>query len=304
VPSWVWLDGRLAEAGVPHIGVSDRGFQLGDGIFETARSRRGVVIELDEHLARLHESAAALAIALRLDDSVLVQGITDLLEAEDLAGKGSDETEPGEAAIRITVSRGSLERRGLLPPGFGDVSPTIAIQAWPYAPPSPELLDRGVRAIPSAIPRDPRSPLSGIKSTSRADYVYARLEASRAGADDALFLTTDGAISEATSANAWIVVGRDLLTPSRSSAVLPGTTRTWLLRQAAGLGLDAREADVWPDDLLAADEAFLTSSVAGIVPLTAYDGRAIGSGTPGPWSTTVRAAREAWIEATSLAGSS
>ena len=102
-----------------------------------------------------------------------------------------------------------------------------------------------MRAIPSAVRRDPRSPLAGIKSTSRADYVYARLEASRAGADDALFLTLDGAISEATSANVWIVRGRDLVTPPRTAAVLPGTTRTWLLAHARALGLDPGEVSVW-----------------------------------------------------------
>jgi branched-chain amino acid aminotransferase len=302
VASWVWLDGRLVEAGVPHLDVSDRGFQLGDGIFETARSRRGVVIELDEHLARLRESAAALAIPIGLDDATLAHGIAGLLAAEGLAGNGADGTEPGGAALRITVSRGPLARRGLLPAGFQEAHPTIVIQAWPYAPPPAELLARGLRAIPSAVRRDARSPLAGIKSTSRADYVYARLEAARAGADEALFLTTDGTVSEATSANVWIVTGGTLTTPSLSSAVLPGTTRTWLLAHAARIGLDAMEAEFRPEDLLAAEEAFLSSSVAGIVPLTGYDNRPIGSGIPGRWSTAVREAREDWIEAVSLAG--
>jgi len=302
VASWVWLDGRLVEAGVPHLDVSDRGFQLGDGIFETARSQRGVVIELDEHLARLRESAAALAIPIGLDDAALAHGIADLLAAEGLAGNGSDGIEPGGAALRITVSRGPLARRGLLPAGFEDAHPTIVIQAWPYAPPPTQLLARGVQAIPSAVRRDTRSPLAGIKSTSRADHVYARLEADRAGVDDAVFLTTDGAISEATSANVWIVTGAKLATPSLSSAVLQGTTRTWLLAYAARIGLEATEAEIRPEDLLAADEAFLSSSVAGIVPLTGYDHRPIGSGNPGRWSTTVREAREEWIEGVSLAG--
>ena len=300
--SWVWLDGRLVDAGVPHLNVSDRGFQLGDGIFETARARRGVVIEADEHLARLRESAAALAFVLGQDDATLLRGIGDLLAAEGLAGPGSDREPPGDAALRITISRGPLERRGLLPAGFGEVPPTIAIQAWPYAPPPLEIMERGVRAIPSAVRRDPRSPLAGIKSTSRADYVYAKLEAARQGADDALFLTTDGALSEATTANVWLVTGRTLATPARSSAVLPGTTRTWLLAHAAAIGLHASEASIRPEELLAADEAFLSSSVAGIVPLTAYDGRPIGNGSPGHWSATVRRAREDWIDAASLDG--
>jgi len=167
-------------------------------------------------------------------------------------------------------------------------------------PPSAELLERGVRAIPSAVRRDPRSPLAGVKSTSRADYVYARLEADRAGVDDALFLTIDGAICEATTANVWIVRGRTLATPSRADGILAGTTRTWLLAHARALGLEPRQTRIRPSDLTAADEAFLSSSVSGIVPLTEYDGRAIGNGLPGPLVTTIRRAREAWVDEASL----
>lgn len=302
MPARIWLDGRLVDAAAAHLSVTDRGFQLGDGIFETMRARRGVVIELDEHLERLRQSAAALAIKLPVDDAALVAGIAALLEAEGLAGLGADDKEPGDAALRITVSRGPLERRGLLPAGFDEAAATIAIQAWPYAPPQAELVERGIRAISSSVRRDPRSPLAGIKSTSRAEYVYAKLEAVRAGADDALFLTTDGSISEATSANVWLVTGRTLVTPAVTAAVLAGTTRTWLLDHASALGLEPVETDISPDRLIAADEAFLSSSVAGVVPLIALDGRTVGSGRPGPWTAVLRAAREAAIDAHSRAG--
>lgn len=298
--SWVWLDGRLVDAAGPHLRVDDRGFQLGDGIFETARARRGVVVELAEHLERLHESATTVGIGLPYDDGALGRGIADLLAAESLAGTGADGRTAGDASLRITVSRGPLARRGLLPPA-DEVPPTVAIQAWPYAPPPVELLERGVRAIPSTVRRDPASPLAGVKSTSRADYVYARLEAARAGADDALFLTIDGLLSEGTTANVWTVVGRTLATPSRNEAILAGTTRTWLIAHAPALGLETVETAIRPDDLVAADEAFLSSSVAGIVPLTGYAGRPIGNGRPGPWTATIRAAREAWVDAASLA---
>ena len=297
----IWLDGRLVDAHAPHLNVSDRGFQLGDGIFETARARRGVVIELDEHLDRLRESAAALALHLPVPDERLADGIAELLAAEGLHGTGVAGGAVGDAAIRITVSRGPIEKRGLLPPGFEDVAATIAIQAWPYAPPPDELLERGVRAIPSAVRRDPGSPLAGVKSTSRADYVYAKLEATRAGADDALFLTTAGALSEGTTANVYVVAGRTIGTPPRDAAILAGTTRSWLLRHAASLGLEIAEVEVRPEHLLAADEAFLSSSVAGIVPLTSYEDRPIGTGRPGPRTLAIRAAREAWIDAMSLA---
>lgn len=298
----IWLDGELVDAAAAHLRITDRGFQLGDGIFETARARRGVVIELDEHLGRLRQSAAALAIRLPYDDRAFVDGIGALLAVEGLAGSGSDDTAPGDAALRITVSRGPLERRGLLPAGFEDIVPTIAIQAWPYVSPGAEVLERGVRAITSTIRRDPGSPMAGIKSTSRADYVYAKLEAVRAGVDDALFLTTDGAISEGTTANVWAVSGRTLVTPPLAAAVLPGTTRTWLLAHAPALGLEPVEVDLRVDRLLASDEAFLSSSVAGLVPLVVLDGRLVGSGRPGPWTTVLRDAREAAIDILSRAG--
>ena len=294
----IWLDGRLVNAHGPHLNVTDRGFQLGDGVFETARARRGVVIELDEHLERLRQGCLVMGLNLTVSDDQLVDAIAELLAAEELDSAG----EPaGDSAIRITVSRGPLERRGLLPAGFQDLVATVAIQCWPYAPVAAELLERGVRAISSTIRRDPASPLAGVKTTSRADYVYARLEAARAGADDALFLTLDGRLSEATAANLFVVAGQTLATPPLSAAILAGTTRTWLIAQAERLGLTLAEVDLTPAQLLAADEAFLTGSVAGIVPIVSLDGRPIGRGVPGPRTRILRLAREAWIDAMSMA---
>ncbi len=301
MPRSIWLDGRLVDAAGPHLNVTDRGFQLGDGVFETARARRGVVVELDEHLARLRESAVLLDLPLPIDDESLAAAIDELLLAEGLAGAGTDGRDPGDAALRITISRGPAEQRGLLPAGRGPRNGTLAIQAWPYVPPTPELLERGVRAIPSTLRRDPASPLAGIKSTSRADFVYARLEAARAGADDALFLTLEGALTEGTTANLFVLAGRTLGTPPTDAAILAGTTRTWLLRHAAALGLEAAEVELRPEHLLAADEAFLSSSVAGIVPLTVFDGQPVGDGRPGGRTLVLRAAREAWIDALSMA---
>ena len=301
----IWLDGGLVDARGPHLNVTDRGFQLGDGLYETARARRGVVIELDEHLERLRQGCLALGLNLPISDDQLVVGIAELLAAEGLDRAGSV-GEPsggliGDAALRVTVTRGPLERRGLLPPGFEDLVATIAIQCWPYVPTAEDLLERGVRAVSSSIRRDSGSPLAGVKTTSRADYVYARLEAARASADDALFLTLDGLLSEATAANLFVIAGQTLATPPLSAAILAGTTRTWLLVHAERLGLVAAEVDLRPAELLVADEAFLTSSVAGIVPLVSLDGRSIGTGRPGPRTRALRAAREDWIDAMSKA---
>jgi len=154
--------------------------------------------------------------------------------------------------------------------------------------------------VASSVRRDPENPLASLKTTSRADYVFARLEARRAGADDALFLTVDGHLSEATSANIFLVRGGDagageLATPALACAILPGTTRTWLLGWAGRVGLAPVEGWLTAADLADADEAFLCSSVAGVLPVTRFDGRPIGSGAPGPWTLRARADREAFI---------
>ena len=297
---WVWVDGELLPANGRQLSVFDRGFQLGDGVFETLRARAGHVIELDEHLDRLHRSAEGLSIDLdRPTDPVIRAGIAGLLHANDLDGPEVD------AAIRVTVSRGEYHGRGLI--AAGTLKPTIVIQASAVVPPSAELLERGLHLIGARIRRDPESPLAALKTTSRADNVHARLEALHAGADDALFLTLDGHLSESTSANLFLVRtprsatgGRaagppELATPALGCAILPGTTRSWLLDWATGAGMRPVEGWLTTRDLLEADEAFLCSSVAGVLPVTRYEGEAVGDGAPGPWTGRARAAREAFI---------
>jgi branched-chain amino acid aminotransferase len=169
------------------------------------------------------------------------------------------------------------------------------IQAWPVVPPPRGHLEEGLRLVASAVRRDPTNPLAALKTTSRADYVYARLEARAAGADDALFLTIDGHLSEATTANVFLVRGTELATPSLDCAILPGTTRDWLLAWADRAGLRAAETLLTPEDLATADEAFLSSSVAGVLPVTAWNGGPIGDGRPGRWTRRAREDREAFI---------
>ena len=286
-----WVDGRLLPTNAPALPVADRGFQLGDGVFETLRVRRGVAIELDLHLSRLREGLAMLEIRLPWSDAEIAGAIAATVSSN----------APQDAAVRVTVSRGVPPARGLLPAGWHDLRATLVVQAWPHAGAAATLLERGVRAIVSTARRDPASPLAGVKTTSRADYVWTKLEADRAGADDAITLTLDGHVAEATTANLALIIGVALRTPPLATGVLAGTTRDWLLAAdgAAALGLAAGEAAFGVEELLAADEAILCSSVAGILPLVEVDGRPIGEGRPGPWARRLRSARESWIVAQS-----
>jgi branched-chain amino acid aminotransferase len=295
-PGYAWVDGRLERADGLHLSAFDRGFQLGDGVFETLRARGGRPTELDEHVARLRRSADGLSIPL-IDDvgGRLAAAIAELLAAEGLDGPD------GDASIRITVSRGVFYGRGLLPPDEHPL-PTIVVQAWAVPPTPASHLERGLHLVASRVRRDPENPLSALKTTSRADYVYARVEARNAGADDALFLTTDGFLSEATSANVFLVRGSELATPGLGCAILPGTTRSWILRWASGVGLQPNEAWLTPRELAEADEAFLSSSVAGILPVTRFEDGPIGAGLPGPQTLRARADREAYIGRGSVDG--
>ena len=288
-PRHVWVDGRIVSAETPVLTAFDRGFQLGDGVFETLRARSGRPTELAEHAARMERSAAGLAIAVPAGlERRLSVAIADLLAVEGLAGPS------GDASIRITLSRGAFYGRGLLPPDEHP-RPTLVVQAWPVPATPPSHLEVGLHLTPSSIRRDPENPLSALKTTSRADYVYARVEARTAGADDALFLTIDGYLSEATSANLFVVRGAELATPSLACAILPGTTRDWIIRWGADAGLAVTEGLLTTRDLHEADEAFLSSSVAGILPVTRFAGESIGTGRPGPWTLRARGAREAFI---------
>lgn len=293
-PQFVWVDGELLSGDARHLSVSDRGFQLGDGVFETMRARGGRVTELAEHLARLHRSADGLEIPLPPDvDARLAAGIGELLAAEGMDGPD------GDASVRITVSRGVFRSRGTLPPDEG-VAATLVVQAWPVVAAAPEALGRGVHLVTSRIRRDPQDPLASLKTTSRAEYVFAKLEARRAGADDALFLTITDHLSEATSANLFFVRRAadgvlELATPALDCAILAGTTRSWLLGWGERVGLRPVEGRLTPAELAAADEAFLCSSVAGVLPVTMLDGVPIGDGKSGPWTLRARADRESMI---------
>ena len=282
----VWINGRLERADAALLSVTDRGFQLGDAVFETIRVVGGHALELPAHLSRLRESARVLEIPLPDDlGPRLAKAISDLCEANGLDESGT------RLAVRITASRGPVDERGLRPPE--NVEPSLVVQAWRVAATPPELLDEGLHMIISSVRRDAGSPLAGVKTTSRAELVYAQLEARNHGADDALLLTTEGYLAESTSASLFLVGDAGLATPSLDCGILASTTRAWVIASGAPqLGLAVRQEHLLRDDLFAANEAFVASSVAGIVPVTRVDGRPIGRAAPGARTMQLRALRE------------
>lgn len=260
----VWVNGELVDAARAAVGVDDRGFLLGDGLFETMRAYGGRVFALREHLERLRRGAERIGLPLP-------DGLADAVRATVTANGLAD------AAVRLTVSRGPGD--GLAPPEAP--APTVVITARPYRP-DPAWYERGLRAALARGRLDERRATAGLKQLGYLEAVVAVAEARAAGCDDALFLDTAGHLAEAAASNLFVVVGGEVLTPPLSCGVLPGITRAAVLRLAARRGWTALERALAPKSLGRATEAFLTSSLREIVPLVEVAGRAVGTGQPGP----------------------
>lgn len=248
----VWLNGTLQESAAARIAPLDRGFTLGDGVFETLRISANQPLYLEQHLARLGTGAALLQIAF---DARLVQrAITELLAA----------SRPGNAALRVTLSRGEGPR-GLLPPA--EATPTLLITTAPLVAPAKEvsvIVARSTR-------RNELSPLSRIKSLNMLDNLLARQEAQAAGVDDALLLNSRGCLTESSISN--IIAQREgvLVTPPLADGVLPGITRARLMQL-----LPIKEVSMGEADLATLEAMVLTNSL-GVRAVARLQGRALAS---------------------------
>lgn len=256
-----WLNGALAPA--PMIDAADRGFTLGDGLFETIRVQNGRPRHLALHAARLAEGCRLLR--LPPPDDGLAGDMAALIAANGL----------DEAILRLTCTRGPGPR-GLLPPP--EARPTLLMTLSPLPPPAgPARL-----VVATATRRNEHSPLSRVKSLNYLDNILARIEAGERGADDALLLNGRGMVADSTIATFFARVGGRIVTPPVTDGALPGIGRHLIL--AAGL---AEEASLSPGTLAAAEAAFLVSS-QGVRTVASLEGRVLP-----PFQTAAEAMQEA-----------
>ena len=265
----VYLNGKLIPSSEAKISPFSYGFLVGYGAFETMRSYEGIIFCLDRHLARLHQAAELLGIAHKVDAFDLKQACANLLKANDLS----------DARVRLTITGGD-----------GDIVPNpdtlkdinVFIVARKLVPKPAESYQRGYKAAISLYRTNSRSPLSRLKSTSYLANALARQEARIAGVDEVILLNEQGFVAEGATTNIFLLSGHILITPSIESGLLPGITREVVLELAGSMGIQKIVNQVKLDELLAASEAFLTSSTIEIMPLSKVDGKPIGSGKPGP----------------------
>ena len=252
----VFLNGQFLPEAQAVVPASDRGFLLGDGLFETMRVAGGRPFRLPQHLERLAHGADFLKIKLPFTPD----------ELKGFAGQLVEQNKMPDAILRLTVTRGP-GGRGYAP--GGDSKPTVVMTLHPLPPPPNPA---GWNLVTSSFRIPAGDPLAAFKTTSKILHVMARAEAAKQGADEALLLNTNGEVAETASGNLFWVQDNIICTVPTGHGVLPGVTRAAVLEICQALGLQTGERAIKPAALNNSGGIFITQSVFGIVPVVMFDG--------------------------------
>lgn len=266
----VMIDGRICPPGEQSISVFDRGFLYGDSVFETLRTYAGTPFELEEHLRRLSRSAGLVFIPLPVSLRELAQ---EVLQAVSAAGNP-------ESYVRLMVTRGQGALG--LDPALAE-HPRRVLIVQPLVPPPAHYYSDGIAAISYRTQRQvDATSAEGAKIGNYLVSVLAMREASAVGAVEALILDGKGRVLEGGSSNVFLVRQQELITPGTDAGILAGITRGHVLELARSLGIQLQLRPPTLDEAYEADEVFITSSIRELMPVVKLDGRAIGTGAPGP----------------------
>jgi branched-chain amino acid aminotransferase len=278
----IYINGDYLPRDRAFVSVFDRGFLLGDGIFETIRAYDGKIFKLKSHLDRLFRSAASIQLSIPHTREEFRGLLYQVLGKNQLK----------DALIRITITRGEGEVGLILPP---PVKPTVVILPRPFAGYPDSSYEKGVKIVTiEGQLHSPSGPHPSIKSTSFLYPILAKMQARQKDADDGVLLDRHGNVAEGTTSNLFLVKEGRLITPSAEAGILKGVTRQTVMELARDKGISVQEALFSCEDLYQADECFLTNTGFEIMPVVTVDGRGLGSGHPGPLTILLRKAfREA-----------
>ncbi|HEU4656609.1 MAG TPA: aminotransferase class IV [Capillimicrobium sp.] len=271
----VWVDGELVPRERAVVSVFDSGFVLGDGVWEGLRVRRGHPAFLEQHLDRLEQGARAIMLDVGMSRDELAAAIYATLRANDMTDG---------VHVRLMVTRG-VKRTPYQDPRV-TVGPATVVIIAEHKEPLPSTLRDGIalftthvrRATPDTL--DPK-----LNAHSKLNDIAACIQAYTAGADEALMLDPHGFVATCNSTHFFVVVGtpeQPEVWTSDGRFTLGGITRANVLRICRAHGIPARETTFSLTDVYSAQEAFVTGTFAGVVPVRIVDGRVIGSGRRGP----------------------
>ena len=266
----VYIDGKYYPKKEAKISVFDHGFLYGDGVFEGIRAYEGCVFKLNEHINRLYESAKSIELIIPLSKAEFKNAIIETLNRNKLK----------DAYIRVVVSRG-IGTLGLNPTLCPKASIIIIADYL-----APLFEGKNATAIIAFTSRNSVTAINPmIKSLNYLNNILARIEANRAGVNEALMLNQNGTVCEGTGDNIFIVKAGVIITPPPSAAILLGITRQVVIDLAEKEGIKVIERSITVHELYNADESFFTGTAAEIAPLVNVDGKLIGTGKPGPITT-------------------
>jgi branched-chain amino acid aminotransferase len=286
----IWLNGQFLDSADAKISVFDAGFQHGVGLFETMLARNGRIFRVEAHMHRLAGSARELRLTERLRTDPLA----------DAAELTVQRNEMKSARVRLTMTGGDLNL--LQSAGRTQQDPTILIVAQPPTPYPDAFFGKGVRVVIADARSNPLSPMAGHKTLNYWPRIQALQQAAGKGAGEALWFTVSNHLASGSVSNVFLVKDGHLLTPiargeeeagALPAPVLPGITRDTIIQIAREDAIEIRKKMLDINDLLGADDVFLTNSSWGVLPVIAVENEQIGDGVVGELT---RRLRTAWLE--------
>ena len=278
MPQLAYVNGRIQPLADASLHIEDRGTQFGDAIYEVCAVMNGRILDWQPHLVRLRRNLGELGITLDIADGPLT------LQARRLIERNGHK----DCIIYMQISRGTARRDHAFP-GDAPANLVMTVRRFDFAQRTRQL-KTGIAVITQP---DNRWGRVDIKTTGLLPNVLAKQAAKQAGAFEAWLISGDQ-VREGSSTNAWIIKGGRIITHPTGTAILPGIARDSLIRLARDAQMAVDERPFTLAEARDADEAFLTSTTAPILPVVRIDGQAVGSGAPGP--VTARLAELVWNE--------
>lgn len=281
----VFLNGKFLPESDALVPLNDRGLLYGDGLFETMRVANGRPFRCAQHLERMHRGADFLKVKLPFTPKEIQHFALQLIEKNSLP----------DCVLRVMLTRGPGER------GYSPSSSDRPMLAMTIHPLPAAVHDKSLQwtMVTSRFHIPASDPISGFKTTNKLLNVLARADAQERGADESLLLNTNGEVAEAAGGNVFWVFQNRICTVPSGRGVLPGITRAVVLEICQSLGLETNKRVVKPHQLQRSEGIFITQSILGVVPVSAFDGQPIA---PSPLVDQIASAYDEILQAESHRG--
>ena len=276
----VFLNNKLVDIDKASLAITESGFLYGAGLFETMRSYEGVVFAMDDHLDRLFFSANKLSINNNYDKKFIAEAIYKTLKANELT----------DARLRLTLTSGPMA----MPDESREATlliTAIQIQLYPA-----QYYENGAMVVLCPYRQNPTDPTCGHKTLSYFPRMMGLNFARSRMAAEALWFTVDNRLAEGCISNVFLVKDSVLSTPTLTTGILAGVARKTVCQIAVDNSVELVEKDLYIDDVLAADEIFMTNVIMQIMPITRVEKHTVGDGKVGPTTKKVHEYFNKFIE--------